>query len=86
VLVHTHAEQRVQRLPERIEIRPEVMRGKPCIKGTRIPVYLLLQKMAAGENTESILATYPQLKAADLTACLDYASQLAAEETVLASA
>ena len=63
-------------LPARIEIRPEVMRGKRCIKGTRIPVYLLLQKMAAGETTETILAAYPQLKNADLTACLDYPSQL----------
>lgn len=60
------------------------MRGKPCIKGTRIPVYLLLQKMAAGETAEQILAVYPQLHAADLAACLDYASQLAAEEVVLA--
>jgi uncharacterized protein (DUF433 family) len=73
-------------LPDRIEIRPEVMRGKPCIKGTRLPVYLILQKMAAGETSDVILAAYPQLRAADLTACLDYASQLAAEEIVLASA
>jgi uncharacterized protein (DUF433 family) len=73
-------------MPDRIEIRPDVLRGKPCIKSTRIPVYLLLQKMAAGESAESILTAYPQLKAADLTACLDYASQLAAEETVLAGA
>lgn len=72
-------------MPERIQIRPELMKGKPCIKGTRIPVYLLLQKMAAGETTEMILAAYPQLKPADLSACLDYASQLAAEEAVLAS-
>jgi uncharacterized protein (DUF433 family) len=73
-------------MPARIEIRSDVLRGKPCIKGTRIPVYLLLQKMAAGETQEQILAAYPQLKPADLAACLDYASQLAAEETVLASA
>jgi uncharacterized protein (DUF433 family) len=71
-------------MPERIEIRPDVMRGKPCIKGTRIPVYLLLQKMAGGESGETILAAYPQLIPSDLSACLDYASQLAAEETVLA--
>jgi uncharacterized protein (DUF433 family) len=73
-------------MPARIEVRSDVMRGKPCIKGTRIPVYLLLQKMAAGETHEQILAAYPQLEPADLAACLDYASQLAAEETVLASA
>jgi uncharacterized protein (DUF433 family) len=71
-------------LPLQIEIRSDVMNGKPCIKGTRIPVYLLLQKMAAGETAETILAAYPQLKRGDLAAALDYASQLAAEEAVLA--
>jgi uncharacterized protein (DUF433 family) len=74
------------RLPERIQLNPSVMRGKPCIKGTRLPVYLLLQKMAAGETAEAILKAYPQLVRDDLTACLDYASQLATEEVVLASA
>jgi uncharacterized protein (DUF433 family) len=73
-------------LPLQIEIRADVMHGKPCIKGTRIPVYLLLQKMAAGETAETILVTYPQLKPGDLAASLDYASQLAAEEAVLAGA
>ncbi len=38
------------------------MMGKPCVKGTRIPVYILLQLMAAGESQERILAAYPQLK------------------------
>ncbi len=47
--------------------------GKPCIKGTRIPVYLMLEKMAAGETTEQLLAAYPQLCEADLRACLEYA-------------
>lgn len=73
-------------LPEGIEIRPNVKHGEPCVKGTRIPVYLLLQKMAAGQTAEAFLAAYPQLKPADLAASLDYASQLAAEEAVLASA
>ena len=71
------------KLPERIVIQSEVMMGKPCIRGTRIPVYLLLQKMAAGETAEEILRAYPQLTAADLQACLAYASLLAAEEVVL---
>ena len=66
-------------------IRGDVLMGKPCIRGTRIPVYLLLQKMAAGETAADLLGAYPQLTAADLQACLDYAAQLAAEETVLAS-
>jgi uncharacterized protein (DUF433 family) len=42
------------------------MMGKPCIKGTRIPVYLLLQKMAAGEDAEQLQAAHPQLTKEDL--------------------
>jgi uncharacterized protein (DUF433 family) len=52
-----------------IEAKPDVMMGKPCIKGTRIPVYLMLQKMAAGEGSEQLLEAYPQLTSEDLAAC-----------------
>jgi uncharacterized protein (DUF433 family) len=62
------------KLPARIEVREDVMMGKPCIHGTRIPVYLVLQKMAAGETLEEILAAYPQLQAPDIRACLEYAA------------
>jgi uncharacterized protein (DUF433 family) len=74
------------RFPDRIEATPAVMMGKPCVKGTRVPVYLILEKMAAGENFEKLLAAYPQLTADDLRACLEYAAVLAAEEVVLAGA
>ena len=74
------------KLPSGIEARPEVMTGKPCIKGTRIPVYLLLQKMAAGETADDLLAAYPQLTHEDLRACLAYAAALAGEEIVLTEA
>ena len=63
-----------------------VMMGKPCVKGTRIPVYLLLEKMAAGESSDKLLGAYPQLTADDLRACLEYAAALAAEEIVLSEA
>lgn len=62
------------------------MMGKPCVKGTRIPVYLLLQKMGAGETTEQLLSAYPQLKTEDLNACIQYAAALAGEEIVLTEA
>ncbi len=62
------------------------MMGKPCVKGTRIPVYLLLEKMAAGETSEQLLTAYPQLTLEDLRACLEYAAVLAADEVVLAEA
>jgi uncharacterized protein (DUF433 family) len=47
-------------LPQHIEIRPDVMMGKPCLAGTRIPVYLVLEKLGARETSENILAAYPQ--------------------------
>jgi uncharacterized protein (DUF433 family) len=59
------------------------MMGHPCVKGTRIPVYLLLEKMAVGESFERLLSAYPQLTSDDLRACLSYAAALAAEEVVL---
>ena len=62
------------------------MMGKPCIKGTRIPVYLLLQKMAAGEDADQLLAAYPQLTKEDLRACLEYAAAIATEEVILTEA
>ncbi len=74
------------KLPARLASRQEVMMGKPCIKGTRIPVYLLLQKMAAGEDSDQLLAAYPQLTKEDLLACQEYAAALAGEEVVLAKA
>jgi uncharacterized protein (DUF433 family) len=74
------------RFPARVEAKPGVMMGKPCIKGTRIPVYLLLEKMAAGETFEQLLTAYPQLTLDDLRACLEYGAALAAEEVVLAEA
>jgi uncharacterized protein (DUF433 family) len=74
------------RFPDRIEAKTTVMMGKPCVRGTRIPVYLLLEKMAAGESFEKLLRAYSQLTAEDLRACLEYAAALAAEEIVLSEA
>ena len=71
-------------LPEHIEIRSDVMMGKPRLKGTRIPVYLILEKLAAGETNQDILAAYPQLKPEHIKASLECAARLAAEEIVLA--
>ena len=72
------------RIPERVEIRNDVMSGKPCIAGTRIPVYLILQMMGAGETEAAILAAYPQLAHADVQACLQYAAEIATEESLIA--
>jgi uncharacterized protein (DUF433 family) len=72
-------------LPEQVEIRADVMLGKPCLKGTRIPVYLILEKLAAGETADQILAAYPQLGREHVSAVLEYAARLASEEIVLSS-
>ena len=55
---------------------PEILRGKPRIKGTRIPVSLILGYLAAAETPESIIAEYPDLTREQIAACLDYARDL----------
>jgi uncharacterized protein (DUF433 family) len=74
------------RFPARIESKPAVMMGKPCVKGTGIPVYLLLEKMAAGETSGQLAAAHPQITVEDWRACLEYAAALAADEVVLTEA
>ena len=69
-------------LLDRISIDPKVCFGKPCIKGTRIWVSLILDFMANGDSEADILEAYPQLKAEDLRACIAYASEVARERIV----
>ena len=72
----------VMQFPAFIEARADVMLGKPRLKGTRIPVYLILEKLAAGETSEVILAAYPQLKPEHIKATgAEYAACLAADES-----
>ena len=61
---------------------PDILRGKPRITGTRIPVSLLLGYLAAGYTTDEIIAEFPELKAIQIRACLDYARELAEFEEV----
>jgi len=56
---------------------PDVIRGKPRIKGTRIPVSLILGYLAAGKTAEEIIAELPDLEETHITACLQYARDLA---------
>lgn len=60
-----------------IESTPNVLRGKPRIKGTRIPVSLILGYLAAEKSLAEILAEFPDLTREQVTACLDYARELA---------
>jgi uncharacterized protein (DUF433 family) len=56
---------------------PGVIRGKPRIKGTRIAVSLILGYLAAGKTPDEIIAEFPDLKKTQISACLDYARELA---------
>lgn len=55
---------------------PDVLRGKPRIKGTRIPVSLVLGYLAAGNTVGEIMKEFPDLTQEQIAACLDYARQL----------
>jgi uncharacterized protein (DUF433 family) len=67
---------------ERIIIDPEIMVGKPVIKGTRITVEFVIELLAQGWKTEDILKDYPGLKNKDIQACLVYASAVLHAEKV----
>jgi uncharacterized protein (DUF433 family) len=67
---------------DRITIDPQVCFGKPCIKGTRIWVSLILDFLASGESEAQILAAYPQLEPDDIRAALAYAAEVARERIV----
>ena len=61
---------------ERVVSTPEVLRGKPGIRGTRIPVSLILGYLAADYTYSEIIQEFPDLKKEDILACLDYAREL----------
>lgn len=68
----------------RIEVNPNVMTGKPVIRGTRIPVELILRKLGEGATEADLLDAYPRLTRADIHAAIAYAADAVAhEETVL---
>jgi len=68
----------------RIEINPQVMMGRPVIRGTRITVELILNKLAEGATESELLEDYPHLAPEDLRAAIAYgAASVAHEEVVL---
>ena len=70
---------------DRIFADPTVMMGKPCIKGTRITVELILRKLGSGRTFADLLDAYPQLTEPDLRAALAFAADYMQHETVLAA-
>jgi uncharacterized protein (DUF433 family) len=71
----------------RIEINSKIMLGKPVIRGTRIPVELIVRKLSEGADEKALLEAHPELTADDVHAALRYAADsLAHEEVVLSAA
>ncbi|HQE94012.1 MAG TPA: DUF433 domain-containing protein [Anaerolineae bacterium] len=73
---------RDQDLQERITIDPNVMVGKPVIRGTRIPVGLILKMLGQGMTTAEILHEYPRLERGDIEAAIMYAARMIEHEDV----
>jgi uncharacterized protein (DUF433 family) len=72
-----------EKLLDRIEINPEVMLGKPVIKGTRIPVELILRKLSENASEQELLDAYPRLTKIDIQAALAYAASTLAHEAII---
>jgi len=71
---------------EGIVSNPKICSGKPCVRGTRIPVHIILDLLAAGESFEGVRKAYPNITDEDIRACLLYASILADEEAGVTAA
>lgn len=69
-------------LLKRISIDPNICFGKPCIRGHRIWVSLVLDMLAAGDTIETILGEYPELAREDILACVAYGSEMSRERFV----
>lgn len=69
-------------LLNRIGIDPNVCFGKPCVRGTRIWVSLLLDRLADGESEAELLADYPQLAAEDIRAAIAYGAEMSREHII----
>jgi uncharacterized protein (DUF433 family) len=68
---------------ERIEINPEIMGGKPVVRGTRIPVELVLRKLGAGMTPEGILSDHPRLTLEDIRAAQAFTADYLADEELV---
>ena len=72
----------MENMLDRISIDPKICHGQPCVKGTRIMVWLIIQYLANGDSVESILAAYPGIERKDIQACLAYAAAMTRERVI----
>ncbi len=75
-----------EELLQRITVDPTICFGKPCIRGHRIWVSLILDLLASGMSIEEILQQYPQLDEVDIRACIAYGAEMARERHLIVSA
>ena len=80
---NTYTNRSSMTLTDRIEVNPRVMLGKPVIRGTRIPVELLLRKLSEGASDGDLLEAYPRLTREDIHAAMRYAADTLAHEEVV---
>ena len=70
-------------LTDHIEVDPRVMLGKPVIRGTRITVELVLERLSGGATIESIMESYPHLTSEDILGVLEYAHKVVTHEAIV---
>ena len=70
-------------LSDPIDVNSKIMLGKPVIRGTRIPVELILRKLGEGASEQDLLDAYPHLKSQDIRAAMAYAAEALAHEEII---
>jgi len=70
---------------QRIGIDPDIMLGKPAIKGTRITVEIILRKLSEGASEKDLLETFPHLRREDMLAALSYGADVVSKEEMIVS-
>lgn len=68
---------------KRIISDPNICGGEPCIRGTRVPVHIVLSHLASGESYDTILKNFPNIEKDDILACLEYSAYLSTEKAVM---
>jgi len=73
----------IRKWQDRIQVDPDIHHGDPCIKGTRIPVFIILGSLADGMTLQQVQEEYPQLSEADIYATLAYAAEIMRQDILL---
>src|SRR5689334_19825632 len=79
-LLYSVEEENLMTISDRIDVNPKVMMGKPVVRGTRIPVELILRKLGEGATEKDVLDAYPRLTREDIHAAIRYAADTVSHE------